>query len=447
MNILHFTLGFPPFRTGGLTRYALDLMRHQVRAQGHRVTALFPGSYTLFSRSRIRPRREFESIQVYELENPGLVPLLNGVANPTRITRQPRSLPVADQAAFLDKIRPDVLHVHTLMGLPADLLRLAKDRGVRIVFSAHDYYGICPRATLVDPTGGACEGPSPVACDLCNQHAPGKLATYLHGKQLLHRFKPVIRKWIPTRPALDVQASWKRPDQARAANEYAELLELHRRQLESVDTFHFPSSVCESVYRNRFPRIDGARIPVIHAGIHDRRSTSRRGDGAVKLGFVGDSTAFKGYPFLREVLSRLHADGVGNWLLRVLGPGHEHDDPGPGIRIEGPFGSGDLDRIYADMDLLVVPSLWRETFSLVALEAMSFGVPVVVLSNVGAKDVVESFAPELVVGSASGLEPFLAELFRDPARLEVWKEKLLKADLPLDHSRHCDGIQELYGRS
>ena len=26
MRVLHYTLGFPPYRSGGLTKYALDLM-------------------------------------------------------------------------------------------------------------------------------------------------------------------------------------------------------------------------------------------------------------------------------------------------------------------------------------------------------------------------------------------------------------------------------------
>ena len=36
MKILHYFLGFPPYRTGGLTKYAYDLMQAQV-ADGNEV--------------------------------------------------------------------------------------------------------------------------------------------------------------------------------------------------------------------------------------------------------------------------------------------------------------------------------------------------------------------------------------------------------------------------
>ena len=48
MKILHYTLGFHPQRTGGLVKYAEDLMLEQI-AQGHQVTVLYPGNIRLLS--------------------------------------------------------------------------------------------------------------------------------------------------------------------------------------------------------------------------------------------------------------------------------------------------------------------------------------------------------------------------------------------------------------
>lgn len=36
MKIIHYFLGFPPYRSGGLTKYAFDLMKAQVN-DGHEV--------------------------------------------------------------------------------------------------------------------------------------------------------------------------------------------------------------------------------------------------------------------------------------------------------------------------------------------------------------------------------------------------------------------------
>ena len=47
----------------------------------------------------------------------------------------------------------------------------------------------------------------------------------------------------------------------------------------------------------------------------------------------------------------------------------------------------DLEAVFAETDLLVVPSICPETFGYVALEALSCGVPVLLSGNVGARDI------------------------------------------------------------
>lgn len=42
MKILHYALGFPPYRSGGLTKLCVDLMVQQAK-EGHTVAMLWPG--------------------------------------------------------------------------------------------------------------------------------------------------------------------------------------------------------------------------------------------------------------------------------------------------------------------------------------------------------------------------------------------------------------------
>ena len=51
MRILHYSLGFPPYRTGGLTKFTMDLMRQQVK-DGHIVTLLWPGEMHFIGKNR-----------------------------------------------------------------------------------------------------------------------------------------------------------------------------------------------------------------------------------------------------------------------------------------------------------------------------------------------------------------------------------------------------------
>jgi glycosyltransferase involved in cell wall biosynthesis len=47
----------------------------------------------------------------------------------------------------------------------------------------------------------------------------------------------------------------------------------------------------------------------------------------------------------------------------------------------------DLETLFDKTDVLVAPSIWCETFGFVVLEALSYGVPVIISATVGAKDI------------------------------------------------------------
>ena len=70
MNILHYALGFPPYRTGGLTKYAIDLAREQVM-EGHNVSLIWPGEIKLIGKkNKIRKRSLVLGINSFEIINP-----------------------------------------------------------------------------------------------------------------------------------------------------------------------------------------------------------------------------------------------------------------------------------------------------------------------------------------------------------------------------------------
>lgn len=58
------------------------------------------------------------------------------------------------------------------------------------------------------------------------------------------------------------------------------------------------------------------------------------------------------------------------------------------MSIHGRYNHADLKAIFDVTDVLIAPSIWYETFGYTVLEALSFGVPVIVSGNVGAKDII-----------------------------------------------------------
>ena len=84
MKILHYSLGLPPYRSGGLTKLCCDLIVEQ-KKMGHEVVLLWPGRMkrTTYKYSMIKHIDKVYGIN-YELVNPLPVPLDEGVCNPQK---------------------------------------------------------------------------------------------------------------------------------------------------------------------------------------------------------------------------------------------------------------------------------------------------------------------------------------------------------------------------
>ena len=87
--------------------------------------------------------------------------------------------------------------------------------------------------------------------------------------------------------------------------------------------------------------------------------------------------------------------------------------------------------VYDAMNVLIVPSIWKETFSLVTLEALSYGVPVIVSDTVGAQDIVKRYNPKFVYHSEDELKCLLKEILKDRSLLQDFNQKIL--DKPWKH--------------
>lgn len=75
--------------------------------------------------------------------------------------------------------------------------------------------------------------------------------------------------------------------------------------------------------------------------------------------------------------------------------------------------------VFEDIDILAVPSQCPETFGLVVLEAFSYGVPVLVSKNVGAKDILQDHSGCGIQydGSAAGLKYTIRQLYEEHEQL------------------------------
>jgi hypothetical protein len=195
MKIIHYTLGFRPYRSGGLTKYAHDLMLAQIQL-GHEVSALYPGGMDLLKGDCVvRYENTLQGIRVYEMLNPLPVSLLYGVKD-IRSMIEDSHIDTLFYEQFLNETRPEVMHVHTLMGLPKSFLEIAHNRGIRLVYTSHDYYGLCPKVNLIDSEGKMCVSPCDEKCLLCNKSAKSTGFLRIRNAKTLVPLKKIIRSFF-----------------------------------------------------------------------------------------------------------------------------------------------------------------------------------------------------------------------------------------------------------
>ncbi len=163
--------------------------------------------------------------------------------------------------------------------------------------------------------------------------------------------------------------------------EYATLLETYRRMFGMVDVFHFNSHNTSDVYVKYFSIPTKSKvIHITHGGIQDYRKKRSYDEMMLRLGFIGSEAPYKGLPILKEVMGQLNQNGyVNRIVLHVYGGRVGQDEVLPNVFYKGRFTSSMTEKVYDDMDLLVVPSICYETFSFATLEALSYGT--VVLLN------------------------------------------------------------------
>ena len=144
------------------------------------------------------------------------------------------------------------------------------------------------------------------------------------------------------------------------------------------------------------------------------RMTSLKG-GLVLLDALGPASEALGRP-LRAVFA---GDGPDRELWRSRGAGVQARTPGVSVEFVGWADDAELEGLWSETDLLVVPSLWPEPFGLVGPEAGLRGVPSVAFAVGGIPDwLVDGVSGHLAPAdppTAAGLADAIARSLRDPA--------------------------------
>lgn len=414
-RVLHLVHGWPPWNHAGTELYAAWLARRQAR---HREVVVY---------SRIADPQRDHGEAVELLDHGVRVRLI--VNNFTQ--RDPLSrnalrdrLLEADFGRLLDEVNPRLLHVHHLAGHAINLPVVAARRGIPVVFQVQDWWEPCARANLFDAWRRLCSGPAPGKCSACLP-LTGLPPAPLWNRVLYRHRDALVRQSLRKMEAFILGSDFIR-------RSYLELGYLGPED----PVFVIPYGI------EKTPRLEGF-VP-----------RPRREPGApLRFGFIGSILPHKGVHVAVAAFAGIDPARatLSIWGDPAIDPAYTRElealqGTSGAVELRGRFEEVQKPEVFAELDVLIVPSLGLESFGLVAREAVDHGVPVLA-SDRGALpemfEAVESFGALFDPEDPGALRVWIDRLIADPGQVDRWAERLPEVK---GIDEHAEEIELVYDR-
>jgi glycosyltransferase involved in cell wall biosynthesis len=396
MRILQVVQGFLPESRGGTEIYTYNLSKEL--SKNHEVHIFYPG--------RIKRTRGSSPAQ-YENALHAVEHVIDIGSKRSRYLSLIKSLGFKGSSGFkgtygngkvdrefeglLDAINPDIVHFLHLLGLSASLIKIVKLRRLPVVLTLHDFWFICPRINLLKSDYSVCKGPDIQSrnCFKCYSTAQ---AEYMAEALVKYGIPRGLSKALSRAYELSFRT-------ATTSGDFKQRQERMKSLLLMADKLIAPSMFLKNVFiENAIP---GDRIIYSSNGydLSAFEGFERKKHDKLVFGFAGGVAKHKGVHVLVKAFSRVESENV---ELRIYGTYDAKSSyfkelqymiRNDNIKFMGSF--KDVREPYSEIDVLVVPSICYESFSLVIREAFITRTPVIA-SNMGA-------LPEIVEHNKNGL--------------------------------------------
>lgn len=317
--------------------------------------------------------------------------------------------------------RPDCVHFFNFSRISTSPIEACRRAGVPFFYTATDFWSVCLTAQLQLEDGSPCAGPWASAGN-CMAH-------------LLKLKRRGLARWIACAPQMlgalarvGGHFPLNRFAAPRMLDSFRHRLDVVRARLEGAEAIWVPTQAMAEVLDHH--GIASGKLRKLPYGIELASATRRlrsRGAEPLRLGFIGTISYHKGLHDLIEALRGLPQLDV---RLAVYGDTGKFPDyaktiaqpiaADARIALKGCFPPDEIDRVFAQIDVLVVPSVWRENAPLVVLEALARGCPVIAARQPGLVEFIEDGLNGLVfeAGDPPALGHALGRLVRDTPLLE-----------------------------
>lgn len=267
---------------------------------------------------------------------------------------------------LLDRITPDIVHVHCIQRLGAGIIDACRKRGIPYVLTLHDGWWASPHQFILSADG------TPALYDF---HTDGRPKSE--------------RVQIARRAITDASAC------VAVSEPFAQL----HRDIGLANVTALPNGI--------------SALPCLIPQPADKTR--------VRLAHIGGAARHKGYDILRAALTARAYTNLDLLIVdHALPPGaeiHEQWNTTPVRRIPRQP-QAQVGALYGSFDVLMAPSIWPESFGLVTREALSLGLWVVASDRgaIGA-DITENLNGHIVpVDDHRALADVLTRIDADPAR-------------------------------
>lgn len=386
MKVLFAAHQFFPEHYAGTEVLTLGLAK-QLKARGHE-PYVFAAKRSIPGND-IRPGEiedyEFEGVPVRRVGRPE-----EGFSRPYRLDYENETM-ARRAREYVREIEPDIVHAMHFQGLSASVIPAFKECGAPLVYTATDFWTVCPVVDLRRHDGVMCTGPELTHCIRC-------IAT----RYPRSRAKAVIDRTPDT--AIRVAGRLSRTRLSGLSHQLRQIKALEERadhigeKLKLVDHVIAPTQLTRELLLAGGTGAEN--IEVSHYGLDtsdiEGAPRNRNVPPPLRVGFIGTLAPHKGCDILirafrslpPELEAKLTIYGnlqrFGAFVKRIhgLAGGDER------ITFAGTFPPEQIGRVLSEMEVLVVPSRWYENTPLVVYSAFAAKTPVVATDLGGLSEVV-----------------------------------------------------------
>lgn len=341
MRILHLVHQYLPENIGGTELYT-KWLTEGLSQRGHEISVYYRRS----AEGNGLDYRQENGCQIWTGWDGVLSPTSRFL---TTFSRQKKLVNLFQKV--LDQTQPEIVHIEHLMGHPTGLIWAIQQREIPFVITLWDFWWICANAQLLtNYSQEVCDGPNLfLNCARCALARSG------------------VSQFWPTLPWVGGLLAWRN--------------HLLGQIIGAADRLIAPTQFVREWYIDH--GIPASKLVVIPPGLQPppNKVAAHPASNTFRFAYIGGLSPQKGVHVLLEAFNKLDTPAE-LWI-----GGDEKADPeyvarlkkqsSTKVRFLGQLSRSQVWETLAQVNVLVVPSLWYETFAFVVSEAFAAGVPVI----------------------------------------------------------------------